>query len=135
MRFIQFRGKIDDLWAYANPENTRPPDSSGYWDWEQFWHCVDMDTVGQYTGIKDRNGQEIYEGDIVNIQLFNNAKRAQVVWGLSKPLLSKWDWGETWMLQFEDTQEEALWPYSHDPHKEDIEIIGNVYDNPELVKR
>ena len=52
-REIKFRGKVDGNWWYATPEDD---------SWEQFWYIIDHDTLGQYTGKKDKNGVEMTGG-------------------------------------------------------------------------
>ncbi len=47
MREIKFRGKINGHWHYATPD--RDVD-----EWEWFWALVDLETVGQYIGRKDK---------------------------------------------------------------------------------
>lgn len=64
MREIKFRGKdtIDDFWSYGYYVETncgRIIDKNGV------VNIVDRNTIGQYTGFKDTNDKEIYEGDLI----------------------------------------------------------------------
>lgn len=76
---------------------------------------VISETVGQYTGLTDKNGKKIFEGDIVK-----NSRDVGLLYYKEKNsafTVKGWEYGY-W-----------LW---HD--KEDIEVIGNIYDNPELLQ-
>ena len=85
-------------------------------------HRVDPDTVGQYTGLKDKNGKRIFEGDILGSRydyLYPDNVAVEVV---------KW-FCNGWAIQEGDRpptmlEEDEIMPYS--------EVIGNVYDNKEL---
>ena len=89
-------------------------------DWTEF---CDMDKIElmQYTGLNDKNDREIYEGDI--IEFLENES------------------GETWTAKivFENLAFKALdvedecYEYDFDDLA-DIEVIGNIYENPELLK-
>lgn len=78
---------------------------------------VEPETVGQYTGLKDKNGKEIYEGDIVKTNDF-------------------YECGE---LVFKGKTEviENILDYINTVKSIDTtgEVIGNIYENPELLKK
>ncbi|ELC8411543.1 YopX family protein [Clostridium perfringens] len=91
--------------------------------------------IMQYTGLKDKSGKEIYEGDIVKLIPLNSERL--------KELGRKWyehlkvEWGaysdgeyvtnvETWMIGINPLSEELL--------DETVEVIGNIYENPELLE-
>lgn len=80
-------------------------------------HEVDINTLGQFTGLLDCNKKEIYEGDIVEI----NGKRAEIAWG---------DAG----FYFKDTRLEFD-QYELADDKGYMKIIGNIYKNPELLNK
>ena len=88
------------------------------------WLVV-LETVGQYTGLTDKNGIKIFEGDIVEQ---GNGKLRQVVeWG-------KWDYND----EFDNVMIATFMCKDKDGNsfyisKHDI-VIGNIYENPELLK-
>ena len=90
----------------------------------------------QFTGLVDKNGTEIYEDDIVKIteRSFGDTWVASVSWG--KPQrINTWYAGETWLLQFTNPDLDApLYPYCQRRNGHEVEIIGNIYENPELVR-
>ena len=99
------------------------------------WYKVDPSTVGQYTGLNDKNGKRIFEGDILHI-----AKNADGLGGYYQPPLDypvnvvvKWDLC-AWMWEtLCDDKRYITFPDAWCHYE--CEIIGNVHDNPELLEK
>lgn len=161
MREILFRGKRTDNgeWVYGYYTKARyfldekemhiifEPDAEAYPHCEFPWYEeVDHETVGQYTGLTDKNGVNIFEGDIVD--LFG--MKGKVVQecgafgiGFMKTidydlLESKIPFNNSANFCFNDnfiSFWEVFWNYEQDDNPlYEVEVIGNIYDNPELMK-
>ena len=87
------------------------------------WYRVDFKTVCQYTGMTDKNGVKIFEGNICNC----------VYDGILATRVIVWDEDE---LDFKGTNGKKN--YNGNFHYlaccEEVEVIGNIFDNPELIK-
>lgn len=126
MRNIEFRGKHTDdgewvEWVYGyvycygwtGEEETCivPNYASAPYSIE-----VDPETVGQYTGLADKNGTKIFEGDIVTMPSYGGGRCKSVVYFKSgKFAVDGSNYG------FKDIRPQNML------------VIGNIYDNPELL--
>ena len=80
-------------------------------------------TLVEYTGLKDKNGKEIYEGDIVEWQFADGPIPCVIEW-------------EKYHTRFNLKPLDEDYGMSHEFHeKTKIEIIGNIYENPDLIKK
>lgn len=107
MREIKFRARdTEGKWIYSKPM----PDM-GFWKWVQY---DDTTISNEWTGLLDCNGREIYEGDIVKSYGFYNT---EVKWHETNQSLVGYTGGFHLVAN---------------PDK--LEVIGNIYENPELLK-
>ena len=130
-REILFRGKRVDngewIEGYFLPGNERQslhPCIFVYLPETQNFECfdIDIDTLSEYTGLTDKNGTRIFEGDIIKVLLSGNPQPIGVV-----------KYGVTGICGFCVMTERGYSNYVLDK-SEYFEVIGNIHDNPELLK-
>ena len=133
-REILFRGKdkATDQWVYGDYTHneglnthyiSRNVNNTSRKAWE-----VDPDTVGQYTGQKDKNGKKVFEGDIVHLK-GDGFDGSEV--GVDYHRIVSFDNGSLCL----SVGEGLHFPISDYIHGlEDWDVIGNVHDNLELIK-
>ena len=92
------------------------------------------ETVGQYTGLTDKNGKKIFEGDIVKLtDDYNDFEwKAVVVFGNPGGAYC-WGWNFLPIDGYKGTTDILMW-VEMEATGAYCEVIGNIYDNPELMK-
>ena len=134
MRSIKFRGKV----RKTRPEiaiGKRPEDGTWVVGDLHYWNTghphihfnsarrvsIDPDTIGEFTGLTDKNGKDIFEGDI--IRSVNGMKKDKTGKFVENAIVFavKYD-----MASFNVSSLALV--------TDSIEVIGNIYDNPELLK-
>ena len=145
-REILFRGRSfsDGGWVFGDLEYERNKGLLGkvrihtYKDDGSYdrQYLVESDTVGQFTGLLDKNGKEIYEGDIVRKRDLTFGLKFDGVVVYNSEIgcfrIHSENNGVTMRMGFEasDVYNDGQCTV---PVKYDYEVIGNIYDNPELL--
>lgn len=140
MREIEFRGKDIKTkeWHYGSLVSQYDVEACLYCqyhilekseysrscDWDSAladvdFYVVDEDTLGQFTGLCDKNEKKIFEDDIV---LVGGVAKAKIIWNTEDACFAL-DYGTDGRPLILDLVNDTS-----------IEVIGNIYDNPELVK-
>lgn len=83
-------------------------------------HAVTPETVGQYTGLTDKNGKKIFEGDIIYGYLDNGVRKEAGVVVFDDGCWEVHNHVGRWLADLYDVNKP--------------EVIGNIHDNPELMK-
>ncbi|NFC76723.1 hypothetical protein EXM99_08180 [Clostridium botulinum] len=125
MREIKFR-------AWNNSHNTMEYDIQNDYDCilscfggflnNEFWEVM------QYTGLKDKNNKEIYEGDIVNIEIKDKTIKNKIIATSNE------------VVEYKDCKFGVVWGWHRDFicldgfYNTDFKIKGNIYENPELLE-
>ena len=128
-REIKFRGKLFDNgeWKYGNLiiDDSGNCEIVDYENNYEIRYDVRGETIGQYTGLTDKNGKEIYEGDIIEskrldgLPLRHIVVYAQNVASFTVQLARAYDYSsinQDWIFKHLKT------------------VVGNIHDNPELLE-
>jgi uncharacterized phage protein (TIGR01671 family) len=129
MRKILFRGKEIETgkWIYGAfvPDALEGPNDLVSWGFirnynEEICHMqtieVDRETVGQFTGLTDKNGKSIFEGDILTDRLYSEKIIGHVIFGIDAFFIRC----NGYEIRLNNVQNWA-------------EIVGNIHDNPDLL--
>ena len=133
-REIKFRGKLEyngkwiygDLLQYENGDVAIFRDKLSSFGCE----CTEMskrdrvipDTIGQYTGLTDKNGVKIFEGDVV---IIGEKLKAKVIY---------YDGSFRMQSEFSPTPIDTT-DMGYMMREFSVRVIGNIHDNPELIKK
>ena len=136
MRKIKFRGKRIDNgeWVVGSLINKIKPTEIEDVFWASLIHDgaltaveVNPETVGQFTGLHDKNGVEVWEGDIVSSDWLINEEK--IIFNCTGEVKYS---NKNYCYEIRGVN--TFMPFSSDESTlKSIEIIGNVFDKPELL--
>lgn len=136
-RKIKFRGKstTDKEWKYGIPvtleDSTIIIENKGVYNdgsaspFFSKWDLVIPKTICQSTGLHDKNGKEIYDGNI--LRFHHNNKEYVCIVGWNNEV-------GAWCIRFKGEKHVGIRPLGEWLCEYKIEVIGNIYDNKELLE-
>lgn len=145
MREIKFRGRnIEGEWLYGDLINSKinntptafifPADAPNSYD----RYSVNPNTIGQFTGLRDKNGKEIYEGDVLFVREWDNIAM-RVFDHEERDLFSLEECKGGFLhesqmvVYFEEGSMCAGDYFISTLWDKEVELLGNIHDNPELL--
>ena len=136
MREIKFRGKrvVNGEWVYGYYEETVNNGNHFYWInvLNGDFNDVIPETVGQYTGLKDKNGVEIYEGDIVTSGHLVTYSTGRGRWFSDVGVVRHDTRNGCLIIDNDDGRPKRLTVKVIKDNR--VQVIGNISDNPELME-
>ena len=135
MREILFHGKRVDNSEWVEGDVLQTRYHSGHIEYQimpqtpvSSAYPVLPETIGQYTGLTDRNGKRIFEGDICKFKRFNDVHIGKVVFNVTTASFIMWYQPIVGAYGEKATQKMLL------SVCDNIEVVGNIHDNPELME-
>lgn len=139
MKKILFRGKRVDNgeWVYGNLINWNPKLNPRivwceYCEIDEYIETnyeIEIDSLGQFTGLKDKNGVEIYDGDKVKFHYFYQGYINGGAIECEKEIDSVIEIRELGLFLKCENEDEGGYLLFYQPHEESFEIIGNIHED------
>ena len=137
MREILFRGKCNEVGKYNGQwiegfygEDDGKPIIARSTDHGLIGYFCEPDSIGQYTGLTDKNGRKIFEGDIIHLEYSQVFFGGEYFGEYTAEVSYKEGCFITDGINNGDEIETPLSGFDND----ELEIIGNIHDNPELLR-
>ncbi len=149
MREILFRAKSSQSWCYGYVHKDYESSMFNKWRLTTAYgdvKVINPDTIGEWTGLIDKNNVMIFEGDIISKEFYTNSKqtKGKIFKGVVEYKIrcgkgfgingeDYKSWAAEWNVQFNFGKDELKYRSYSWGLFFDCEVIGNIYDNPEIL--